>query len=192
MTVALGPAPSHVPALLRTPGDGADAAANGATLCRACGMCCNGAMYAYVSLTDGEAARLRTRLPVFQTARETDHDFSLPCSLHGPEGCTIYEDRPATCASYSCFLLDRVQSGRLPLRSALRSVTELRASIAGLERVLPPGDSLWDRAAVARAAAPPLGEAPRARHVALLLELERLEERLRDEVDDRMPIASEA
>lgn len=212
--VAVGRAPGHGPRLPRSPGDAiasapvavsaapaavaaptaAPAALEevGATLCRACGLCCNGALYAYVSLSDVEAARLRTRLPVFQTARETDHDFALPCSLHGAEGCTIYEDRPNTCASYSCFLLDAVQGGRLRLPRALRAVGELRATITTLEAALPPGDSLWERAAVARSAPPPRDPRERAGHAAMLRGLDELEQRLRDEVDDRLPLAAEA
>lgn len=182
----------------------------GSTLCRACGICCGGALFSSGSLTEEEATRLRTRLTVLPARASSGRAdgsagadlpadgprpnvpmFAIPCPAHGPSGCTIYEGRPATCVEYACALLDRLRAGEVSLDEALRKVSELRRGLANIDPQLPRlssvpgGGSLWARAAGLRAAAEPGAVAERRRLAATLMELVVLERGLM-QLDDRV------
>lgn len=158
----------------------------GTDLCRACGLCCGGALASSGALTADEAVRLRKRLTVVEPQRAAGPMFAIPCSAHGPSGCTIYRERPVTCVEYTCLLLRRLERGEVTLEVALRTVSELRAMITRVEAELPAGLSLWDRASKLRGAAEPDAKAERRRLAGTLMDLKVLERRLARDLDDRV------
>lgn len=96
------------------------------TLCRTCGICCSGVMFAYVEVdADQPGPETRRRLNVL----EAEKRFTLPCPAHSSDtGCTVYEDRPRICASYTCSLYQEHEAtgGELgPRLVAVRRIREL-------------------------------------------------------------------
>lgn len=70
--------------------------------CGACSACCH---YAGIPV---DKTRDRQRLPYLLTERNRDGDLVLrqradgACIHLGERGCTVYENRPATCRSFDC------------------------------------------------------------------------------------------
>lgn len=99
---------------------------DGSELCVACGICCDGILFASVTITDpSEAEHVRAhRIPVHVV--DERHSFDQPCPALGDSGCSIYTERPLLCQAYRCLLLKQVDAGTLPLADALRTVEEAR------------------------------------------------------------------
>jgi Fe-S-cluster containining protein len=97
-----------------------------ATLCPACGMCCNGVLFADVALqrTD-DLARLRT-LGVKWFAKGGKRRFGQPCDCLDGKLCRIYADRPERCRSFSCRLIQRMRAGEVTVGRALKSIAAAR------------------------------------------------------------------
>lgn len=114
-------------------------------LCRACGFCCSGMLFAGIQLTEGEArASARLRLPLLQG--EGGPTLLLPCPAH-VGACTIYEERPSVCRAYHCQLIDELEQGDIDLEGALLRVERLRALADAIRPHLEgqEGD-FWERA----------------------------------------------
>jgi Fe-S-cluster containining protein len=152
-------------------------------LCLACGICCSGVLFSHAEVEEHEVPRLERRgLLVLRPAAGLPH-LDLPCSAHGPDGCGVYGDRPAKCASYACKLRGRVGRGAVPLESALATVGRIKALASAVDAALPPGGWLWSRAARLRDAT----STPERRQVAeTLMDLKLLQLLLCRELDDRL------
>ncbi len=98
-------------------------------LCPACGLCCNGVIFANVGLRAGDdAARLRLLgLPVCapQSKLRPAH-LSQPCAAFDGCRCRVYADRPQYCREFECVLLKSVQAGRTEPAAALRIIRTAR------------------------------------------------------------------
>ena len=91
-------------------------------LCPACGMCCNGVLFADVELRRGDdAARLRT-LGVKLFAKGGKRRFAQPCTCFDGKLCRIYAERPERCRTFECRLLQRVMAGELSEAAALKAI----------------------------------------------------------------------
>jgi Fe-S-cluster containining protein len=108
-------------------------------LCLECGLCCNGVIFADVRLQPGDdPARLTslglplTAAPASRPARTRIQKFPQPCAALEGCRCSIYPDRPEYCRAFECLLLKRVQSGRLEIPAARRSI---RAALRRAEEV---------------------------------------------------------
>lgn len=120
------------------------------SLCLSCGICCDGTLYGSVVLEPAERERVeRVGLRVLVSVRqgqEPELTMPQPCSALRGVLCSVYEDRPASCARYECSLRRGVAAGA-PLAEALVTVGrmhELLAIIrAGFE--CEPGASIWER-----------------------------------------------
>ncbi len=80
------------------------------TLCISCGLCCDGTVFSFVPLKDGEPPAQA----LAEGARWRDSPekpaFLLPC--HAFVGkCGIYEERPQVCRSFRCRVLRRAEAG---------------------------------------------------------------------------------
>ena len=110
-------------------------------LCRECGLCCNGVIFADVQLQPGDdAARLR-RLGLAFTKSKTQK-FKQPCTAFGGCQCNIYSERPAYCRQFECLLLKSVKAGEIKIdkaRRVIRSALKQVETVKGLLRQL--GDS---------------------------------------------------
>jgi hypothetical protein len=114
-----------------------------ATLCGACGLCCDGSLFGRVDLVpeEVEPAR-RNRLHVLDDGRA----FEQPCSAlavvgGGRRECSIYGERPLACRRFMCRLYDRHRREGGPLEPRLAAVRRVRELAADLEASgLSPGD----------------------------------------------------
>lgn len=89
-----------------------------AQLCVECAMCCDGSLFASVTLTDPtEAEQISARRIPVRVVDER-HLFEQPCPALGSSGCSIYSDRPLLCGTYRCLLLKQVEADTIPLAAA--------------------------------------------------------------------------
>lgn len=91
-------------------------------LCLACGLCCDGTLFARVPISSDDAARLA----LFGISVETrpDGSVALPqrcAALNGCE-CRAYAQRPTRCREYQCNLYSAVQADEVDVQEALRVV----------------------------------------------------------------------
>jgi hypothetical protein len=108
-------------------------------LCLACGLCCDGTIFAVAPLEPGELSAARAlRLPVI-----ADRAFTQPCPLQSGTRCSIHTDpaRPAICRTYACRLrkLHASEGGDIEARIAL--VARTRAIAARVRAKLPPAET---------------------------------------------------
>ncbi len=92
-------------------------------LCLACGLCCNGVLFADVRLAPDDAIEplQAAGIPVRQRAKSCR--FSQPCvALQANGACAVYADRPAMCRQFECGVLKDVAAGELSEAGALRQI----------------------------------------------------------------------
>lgn len=105
-------------------------------LCLRCGLCCNGVLFGDVRVVEEDKPEklLGLGLPLQRT--EGTWHFDQPCSAHGCDGCGIYADRPAYCASFNCALLQDVLRGRRDEEEAWRIVDRAKGLAASVGKML--------------------------------------------------------
>jgi Fe-S-cluster containining protein len=100
------------------------------SLCRACGLCCDGSLFQFVRLDAADAARARAaRLPVIRRDDGADA-LSQRCAALTGRDCSIYADRPSPCASYECLLVAALRDGEVSADEALAIVVEAHSTRA--------------------------------------------------------------
>ena len=114
-------------------------------LCLACGLCCDGTLFADVELRRGDspAALGESGFPLRRgkdSEGQSVQKFSQPCpALGGDCRCAVYAGRPARCREFDCDVLRAVQAGERTVDAALRRIRETRrqrdAVRAGLEKL---------------------------------------------------------
>ncbi len=108
-------------------------------LCNACGLCCNGAIFADVQLRPGdnkaqlESLGLQMKSKAAVSARVK---FLQPCPAHDGCKCQIYLSRPQYCRQFECALLKNALAGRIKQSSALRLIGIARNKLADINRLL--------------------------------------------------------
>jgi Fe-S-cluster containining protein len=101
-------------------------------LCLACGLCCDGTLFADVELQPGDSAeRLRSLGQKLRRGKDSAGNsvqkFAQPCTALGPDcRCALYAERPARCREFDCALLRSVQAGELTPEAALRRIRHAR------------------------------------------------------------------
>jgi uncharacterized protein len=105
-------------------------------LCLACGLCCDGTIYATARIQEDE---IRQTADIgLETLRLPDErpGFSLPCHYLNGCACTRYDAwRPSVCAKYFCQVQKRAKSGELAETEAFARVKQavsLRDQVAPL------------------------------------------------------------
>lgn len=128
------------------------ASLNGGTsepLCLACGLCCNGVIFADVKLQSGEdAARFQSLGLAFSTPSTVRSGvrtprFMQPCAALEGCRCRIYGERPKHCRAFECALLKSAKAGQVENAAALRIIHEARdraEKVRGLLRALGDND----------------------------------------------------
>jgi Fe-S-cluster containining protein len=107
------------------------------SLCRECGLCCNGVIFADVELQSGDdEARLRALGLRFASNRQSqivNRKFIQPCTAFAGCQCNIYSERPTYCREFECLLLKSVKASQTEstdavkiIRSALRRVKKIK------------------------------------------------------------------
>ncbi|HEY5728557.1 MAG TPA: YkgJ family cysteine cluster protein [Anaerolineales bacterium] len=108
-----------------------------ASLCKSCGLCCTGHLFAWTKLRSAELDPIHSLgLKVFREPNQ--RGFNQPCQLWDGV-CTIYDmpQYPRFCRTYKCKLLKQVLDEVTPLPSALTTVRETKNLIHELDMVLP-------------------------------------------------------
>jgi len=101
-------------------------------ICLGCALCCDGTIFATLTLRDGESAEhlAASGANLLNVAGRTT--FRQPCAAKGEGCCSIYVDRPLVCREYDCELRRRHNAGEVSFdhaRSLIASVIELRDRI---------------------------------------------------------------
>jgi Fe-S-cluster containining protein len=102
----------------------------GGEVCLACGLCCNGVIFADVKLHSGEAARLEahgltsSRPALTEGGRASK--LPQPCAALDGCRCRVYAERPRYCREFECLLLKNLRAGRLGADAALRVIRTAR------------------------------------------------------------------
>ncbi len=105
---------------------------NAGEICLACGLCCNGVIFADVQLQPGDPPeRLREmglkllarsrcgKGTPAQSAADAKYKFTQPCAAF--EGlCRIYAERPQYCREFECALLKGLRAGHTEQTKAER------------------------------------------------------------------------
>jgi hypothetical protein len=79
------------------------------SLCKSCGLCCDGSLFGKVPLRPNEDDSVLRSLgvPIIDTANE--RFFKQPCPSYEGKLCNIYLQRPQTCCDFKCLLLRRYE-----------------------------------------------------------------------------------
>jgi len=108
-------------------------------LCQACGLCCNGVIFANLALQPGDdTARLQSLgLPVrsLHSVLRPPH-LAQPCAAFDGCRCRVYTDRPQYCRQFECVLLKSVKAGRTERTAALRIIRTARERADKVRRLL--------------------------------------------------------
>lgn len=102
-------------------------------LCQACGFCCDGTLFARVTVDPGE--RVRRHLAI----ADDDRHFAQPCAALVKRSCSIYEDRPLACQRFVCRLYKKQEAEGGPLAARLAVIARVREIVAQLD-----GPVEWD------------------------------------------------
>ena len=107
-------------------------------LCKSCGLCCSGHLFAWVKLRVPELDSARA-LGLHVLGSDPAHrGFNQPCPLWNGE-CTIYTSPhyPHACRTYKCKLLKNLLDENIALRESLGLVEQAKEMIHELESFLP-------------------------------------------------------
>ena len=103
-------------------------------LCQSCGICCNGALFSYVSVTGSEAKVLEKEGVTLKKADKNTYRFNLPCTKFKDGGCSIYTSRPKKCASFYCKLAESVLNESVSFEDAHTHVVTLKSRMDWLNK----------------------------------------------------------
>jgi uncharacterized protein len=110
-------------------------------LCLACGLCCNGVIFADVKLQAGDnpSALRACGLPL-KPDRSTRHGkglcFDQPCAAFDGVYCRIYASRPTYCRAFECLELKRLKAGKSTLAAGLTLIRRARRRVEVVLRLL--------------------------------------------------------
>lgn len=110
-------------------------------LCRRCGLCCDGTLFAWVPLSATEATQL-SKLGLAVVPREGGSmALRQPCSALQGKDCRVYAHRPAPCRSFRCHQLIALGEGEASEAEATAQVDAAHRLIGTLAGAmsLPPG-----------------------------------------------------
>ena len=107
------------------------------SLCKSCGLCCSGHLFAWVKLRSPELDPLQ-RMGVNIVRAPRHRGFNQPCPLWNGQ-CTIYDSShyPRACRTYKCKLLKNLLDRNTELADALGIVQQTKSMIRELEVLLP-------------------------------------------------------
>mgnify|MGYP005644641471 CR=1 FL=1 len=102
-------------------------------LCKTCGFCCDGTLYARATSFEDEIL-----LPNMETEKLDDsYWFKLPCSYFD-KCCTVYDQtRPAICGDFKCRLLKRFIKGKLEFDELEKLIQQIKEQKARLYKLIP-------------------------------------------------------
>lgn len=102
-----------------------DAESSSQSLCRACGLCCDGTLFRFANIAPDENIAELERIGI-TTICDDGKKFVQPCAAFD-KVCTIYHTaRAKVCEKYLCKLLMRHNSGEISYNEALEIIRNVR------------------------------------------------------------------
>jgi hypothetical protein len=107
-------------------------------LCKACGLCCSGHLFAWVRLNAPELDPAQSLGLTVIRDDPRQRGFTQPCPLWDGM-CTVYTspNYPRTCNTYKCVVLRRLLDDDISLPDALSVIQETLSLIREIEPLLP-------------------------------------------------------
>ena len=100
-------------------------------------MCCNGVLFGDVELQRGDNAKQLALLGMdLQKKKSGKICFTQPRACFDGKLCAIYDDRPKRCRTFECRLLERTQSGKVTVSSALKAIAEARRCVEAVRKLV--------------------------------------------------------
>ncbi len=100
---------------------------SGETLCKECGLCCQGIFHVYVCLLDDEVSIVEKTDINIQFEKEEKYSFfTLPCSVFDGHCSIYYQERPSTCSKHRCELLESIIQEEIKIQDALIIVEKMK------------------------------------------------------------------
>lgn len=106
--------------------------ADATTLCRRCGLCCDGNLFDSVPLAAEEVASARGRGLLVVVRADGSAALQQRCAALGDAGCGVYTQRPGRCREYRCMLLSALEADEVGLAEALAIVDEAHGRLAAV------------------------------------------------------------
>lgn len=100
------------------------------TLCRGCGLCCDGSLFSHVGLEPEDVAKLEALGIPTRTLRSGTEVLPQKCCALEGRDCQIYSDRPKSCAAYQCLLAHALDAKEVTLEEAQATVVKAQRLIA--------------------------------------------------------------
>ncbi|HSM72084.1 MAG TPA: hypothetical protein VK851_11130, partial [Anaerolineales bacterium] len=107
------------------------------TLCKSCGLCCSGHLFAWTKLRSPELDGIEALgVKVFREPQQ--RGFNQPCPLWDGV-CTVHAspDYPRFCKTYKCKLLKELIDEKVQLPEALKIVEQTMEMIVEVDKLLP-------------------------------------------------------
>lgn len=92
-------------------------------ICIDCGLCSDGSIFRHGPIEEGDRLEPLKRAGAEFVTIEATPSFLQPCPAFTGGCCSIYENRPAACREYRCFLLRRYEAGKVSFEEARRLIT---------------------------------------------------------------------
>jgi Fe-S-cluster containining protein len=94
-------------------------------LCVSCHLCCSGALFGKLVITEDERDAMGPGVETFLEGQTLC--MRLGCNFLGSNGgCQAYERRPSGCGQYKCSLLKKLEAGEVDHRTAMDRVAIVR------------------------------------------------------------------
>ncbi len=109
------------------------------TLCKSCGLCCSGHLFAWVRLNANELDKVENLgLNVIRNDPR-QRGFLQPCPVWQGGVCTVYEspDYPSSCRKYKCIVLRKLLDEEIDFSNAISQIEETLSLIKEIENLLP-------------------------------------------------------
>ena len=103
-------------------------------LCRQCGLCCDGSLFADVLLTSVELESIEK--VVGYEKRDERVFLQQPCQALCDGDCQVYSHRPTGCREFECELLRQVKRGETHASAALGTIKTVREKVLSIEELL--------------------------------------------------------
>ena len=105
-------------------------------LCPACGLCCNGVLFADVKLQPADNLAILSVRGLLPQPKRRKPTIPQPCACFDGKLCSVYKDRPTRCRSFECGTLKRVQSGELAAPEALQLIRKTRTQVEVVRKLM--------------------------------------------------------
>ncbi len=98
-------------------------------LCVSCHLCCSGALFGKLMITEDERDAMGPGVGTFWDGKTLC--MRLRCNFLGSNGgCQAYERRPSGCGQYKCSLLKKLEAGEIDHGAAMEHVATARTLAA--------------------------------------------------------------